>query len=595
MQHLDEIALEALATGREDLLSASSRAHVEACRECRERAELEREAVGDARLALRRAADLDAFDLDSMISRAMTAAPPPASRRSLWIGAAIGGLAACGLAFLSMPALSSIDGIVALGRQVVTLGNAADRVVESLVPGGWTIVAVIGLVLAIMLAVPVRLLLGSWRPKGAGLATGAIALGIGIAITGTAFRASAYRVEGEWPATARPVTLDVDGRPTSEALRLATEAAGIGLVARLPDDPPVTLHVRDVPLADVVQALLGDTNVVVIPSATLVTVRPDAPAQPAAQPPPVPVQHTPRPPEPPPVPRAPEPPAEIGDRMTFGSDILVRDGESVRAVYTMGGDADIRGRAFGDVVTMGGDADVRGEVIGNLTTMGGDIHLRDGAQVHGDLNAMGGEIDVDEGAIVHGQVLSSGDRSPAAAISARSHRNVGHDDDAPGFFRWGLWHALLFLLGLVLLGAARERLDILRSELATRPFRNMFGGGFAFAAGALLAFVFCLTIIGIPGGVVLSVLLFAGAAVGWVTAAWWLGGVLPITALRNRPVVQLAVGLGILFLVGLIPKVGTLIVFVTAAAGFGAVMATKLGKMPRGGKRHVATGPFRTR
>lgn len=563
MKHLDEAALEALATGREDLLSPESRAHVEVCAECRELAELEREAERDAKIALRRAT-VD-VDLDAMIARAMTV-QPAASRRSLWIGAALGGLAACALAILSLPVGASIPGLVALGRQLLTLGRAADGVVSSLVPGGWTVVALIGLALAVMLAVPVRLLLGSQSPKSPGIIASALSIGIAIAITGTAFRASAYRVEGEWPE-ARPVTLDVDGRPTSEALRLATESAGLGLVARLPDDPPVTLHVREVPLADVIQALLGDANVVVIPSATLITVRPDTPA---AQPP-------------------REPPREIGDRVTFGENVLVREGESVRDVFTTGGNADIRGRAYGDVVTMGGNADVRGEVVGNLMTMGGNIHVHRGARVHGDLNAMGGEVDVDEGAVVHGQVLSANDRQPAALSAVARHE----DGDVGGFFRWGLWHALLFLLGLVLLGTSRERLDILRSELAARPFRNMFGGGFAFVAGCLLAFVFFLTLIGIPGAAVLGTLLFAGACVGWVTAAWWLGGVLPIAALRNRPVMQLAVGLGMLFLVGLIPKIGTLLVLVIAAAGFGAVWATKLGKMPRGGRRHVATGPFR--
>jgi hypothetical protein len=91
----------------------------------------------------------------------------------------------------------------------------------------------------------------------------------------------------------------------------------------------------------------------------------------------------------------------------------------------------------------------------------------------------------------------------------------------------------------------------------------------------------------------LGTLLFVGACVGWVTAAVWLGSVLPIPMLKNRPVVQLGVGLGLLFLLGLVPKIGTLLVIAIALAGFGAVVATKLGKKPRNGRTHVATGPFR--
>ncbi len=592
MDHLDEVALEALATGRQDLLSAAARDHLASCDACRELVESEREDARDATVALRRASPrID--DLDAMISRAMQAVPAGPTKRSLWIGATVGGLAAAALAMLAMPS-ASVSGVTSFGRQGVTIARATDSLVGSLVPGGWAGVAVVGLVVALLLAIPVRFLLGERKhAAGSGMITGVLALALAIGVSAPAFSAHAYRLEGTWPEPQPTVTLDVDQQPTSEALRLATEAAGLGVVARMPDDPPVTLHVRDVPIGDVVSALLGDANVVVIPGDSLVTVRPDAHADIAPPPPPAPAA-----PAVPAVPAAPPaPPAGLADRVTFGSDVEVGEGEVVRGVYTMGGDAQVDGRAFGDVVTMGGDADVRGEVVGNVTTMGGDIKVRDGARVHGDLNAMGGHIDVADGASVFGQTLSASEGHGRISVHHDDGHRASPDDDGADVVRWGLWHVLLFLLGLVMMGTARGRFEVVRSELSSRPIRSALGGFFGLLAGGVLCVVLAVTIIGIPVSAVLGTLLTAALCVGWSAAAWWLGGVLPIAALKGRPVLQLAVGVGALFLVSLAPKIGMLISVIAALAGLGAAAATRLGGKPRQQQKrpHIPTGPFARR
>src|SRR5262245_24283433 len=77
------------------------------------------------------------------------------------------------------------------------------------------------------------------------------------------------------------------------------------------------------------------------------------------------------------------------DRVTFGSDVVVRAGETVN-----------------DVVTMGGDAGISGTVMGDVVTMGGDVSLEDGAVVEGEVVSMGGDISVDEGAVLHGATVS---------------------------------------------------------------------------------------------------------------------------------------------------------------------------------------------
>ena len=152
------------------------------------------------------------------------------------------------------------------------------------------------------------------------------------------------------------------------------------------------------------------------------------------------------------------------DRVTFGSDAVVRAGETVH-----------------DVVTMGGDAEVAGTVEGDVVTMGGDVHLEDGAVVRGEVVSMGGDISVDDGAVVHGATVQGVPPTPGIPLVP----------SVPGAFGLGSWieqalsalvsHALLFVLGLVLMGVARDRFDALQVAIVRHPVRAFGAGVFSYS------------------------------------------------------------------------------------------------------------------
>jgi len=231
-----------------------------------------------------------------------------------------------------------------------------------------------------------------------------------------------------------------------------------------------------------------------------------------------------------------------------------------------------------------------------VLTMGGNIRVADGATVHGDLNAMGGNVDVADGATVHGPVVSANDSGDRSMASVR-HEDHGGEGAFAGMFRRALWYVLLFLFGLFLMGAYRKRFNNLRAALGDRPVRNAFGGFFGGLAAMIICGVLTVTLIGIPGAVVLGTLLVVGVGVGWTAAAWWLGSVMPIGFLEDRPVLQLALGLGLLFLLGTVPVIGGLAVFCTVLAGLGAVISTSFGQRGTAKKKpkFVPTGPFAQR
>ncbi|MFW5920890.1 MAG: hypothetical protein ACOCUS_03545, partial [Polyangiales bacterium] len=294
----------------------------------------------------------------------------------------------------------------------------------------------------------------------------------------------------------------------------------------------------------------------------------------------------------------PEPPAS---RTTFGEDAVVGPDEVVQDVVTMGGDARIEGEVLGDLVTMGGDADVRGgRIDGDVVTMGGDADLVDG-QVGGDVVTMGGRLDRD-GGVVHGEAVTAGPSFAAAGVWPGSHHGGGERgffgtvadwivDAMSSFVSYGL----LFLLGLLLMGLTLERFGALQVAIVRQPLRAGALGVLA-SVGTLVAIVvLCITIIGIPVGVLVAMALPVALYVGLAACASVLGAALPIETLRGRSVLQLAAGCGVLFVASLVPFVGDVAVAIAALVGLGALAITRFGKQGPEPVDATPAGPYRTR
>nr|MDQ3035878.1 hypothetical protein [Myxococcota bacterium] len=290
------------------------------------------------------------------------------------------------------------------------------------------------------------------------------------------------------------------------------------------------------------------------------------------------------------LPQGPTPPAsqaELRDVVTFGGDAHVRSGQQVRDVVTLGGDARIDGEAFGNVLTLGGDVDVQGVVAGDVVSMGGDIDVAPGGRVRGRIDAMGGDISVADAGGEHGSVQIAVSSEGARAASVERSRDDDDDERDGGAHHWlgetldaAMRHALLFLLGLLFMGVAPARLRMLQGTIVKLPLRTLGAGFLGVIAGLLLTIVLVITILGIPAAIVLVLALFLGGYLGLATMASVIGAALPLPALANRPVLQLGVGVLILFVVSRVPVIGGLLIFGATIGGLGAVILTRLGQKP---------------
>jgi hypothetical protein len=557
--------------------------------------------------------------------RAGVARPTP---RALWRSALAAAAVAVGSVALDRglglsEAWPRVATVVALGRELLSTARAVDRLVVELVPGGWG-GAALALVLALIaLLLPLGALLrGGVRPLSGLIGRGGVGTNaFGVLLAAAAFalygsNAHALDFTGEWPEAER-VTLHLDGVRASEALRRAAEAAGLGYVGALPADPEVSVHVDGVPLRAVVTAVLGtDAPLTATRADGMLVLRPkSAPGtlplgtpvagprahgpEPAAPPSASPVDVAPGPlpadAAPPAAPTAPPgPPARGHDRITLGGDVHVRPGERVGNVVTFGGDALIEGVVDGDVVTLGGDVDVRagGVVRGELVLLGGELRLADGAV------APRASLSLGDGGLTArvrdgvGERLrdGAGDRGPRArrergwlprgpfGLTSRARRAAERVSDA---LSSAARHALLFLFGLLLVALAPARLERVQRAVARAPLQSAAVGLLSVAVALLAIAALVITVVGIPAAAIVGLGSALALYAGLVAVAAAIGRLLPVPALRDRPIAQLGSGVLMLWLVGLVPVVGGLLSWAVALLGLGAVVFT------RGGEREA--------
>jgi len=223
------------------------------------------------------------------------------------------------------------------------------------------------------------------------------------------------------------------------------------------------------------------------------------------------------------IPAPPAPPAiptdESGDVVRFGSDIVIREGQTV----------------VGDVVAMGGDVTVNGHVEGEVVAMGGDVHLGPTGRVDGQVVTIGGQLHEEPGSHVGGQRVTAGGLprgwSPGPFFGVLGMVNSGLKA------AWAIAKMLLMLLvawGFTQLAPNRTRaaFEMFKNE----PVKCLGFGLLAWAliipsvvALALVVAILCITIIGIP----LAIAVLLGYALAIVLLVVW-GYIVGAAALGER-------------------------------------------------------------
>lgn len=243
------------------------------------------------------------------------------------------------------------------------------------------------------------------------------------------------------------------------------------------------------------------------------------------------------------------------DRIVLVGSVLVDRDETAGDVVVVDGDVTIRGEVTGDVVVFDGDVTIRGSVAGDVVAFSGLATLGQRGRVAGDLVYGDDEPVQTPGSDVAGEVkkFEIGDASIIGAIAI-----------------WVAFTVSMLLLGLILLLLAPKAADAAARTAKAKPLIAALVGLLAFFLIPLIAIAACVTVIGLPLGIVLLLLVVPLYAISYCTAALVVGRLI----LKKARILAFVVGLVILQLLTLIPIAGGLIGFLATAFGLGVLLLT---------------------
>ena len=247
--------------------------------------------------------------------------------------------------------------------------------------------------------------------------------------------------------------------------------------------------------------------------------------------------------------------ADGDDRIVLVGSVLIDRDETAGDIYVLDGDVTIRGTVTGDVVVADGDVIIRGTVEGDVVTLAGQATLGRRGNVGGDITYANEKPVQTPGSRVRGDVTKF-DVQDAGILGA---------------IAWLIGITVsLFLLGLLLLLLAPRAADAV-ARTASEKALVSFGVGFlAFFLIPIIAFAALFTVVGIPLGIILLLLVLPLYAISYVTAAFALGR----RIIKGSRILAFLAGLVILGLLSLIPIAGGLIGLLATMFGLGLLLVT---------------------
>lgn len=254
-----------------------------------------------------------------------------------------------------------------------------------------------------------------------------------------------------------------------------------------------------------------------------------------------------------------------------------------------------------DLVLAGASAHLEGTV--GRDVLGGSDALTLMGTVGRHVNAEVNALSVGSRAVIGGDLSYT---SPATAqieqgssIKGQTHytameRNKSSTTKATMWI-WGVVYGLLsmLVLGLAFIFAAPRAMDATATAVRTRPVVAFAAGCAVLIVTPLVALVLMVSLVGIPLAIVLMLSWIVALVASLTIAAYgvgWMAVVRMNWPPRARRATSLLVGLLILTVVGLIPFLGGLVVFVAMLVGLGALTVSLVSRMrsPRAVKKAKA-------
>ena len=244
---------------------------------------------------------------------------------------------------------------------------------------------------------------------------------------------------------------------------------------------------------------------------------------------------------------------------TIGRDLLVacRD-------FSMVSTAEIGG----DLLLGAGTACINGLIKGDLNSGVNRLTIASTASIQGKLNYISGnEANIQSGAQIKGTI-----NHKLPEVKEKQVAGIGLWWIVIGFL-------MTLVLGIIIVLLAPIRVKAVTDSIRTRPWASLGWGAVILIATPIIALIVCITIIGLPLGLIALVLyaiaiyltqLFVGLLIGQLIIGAFRG-----VETRAALVGALVLGLAILRLLRLIPFVGFFFGLATVLFGLGAILVSE--------------------
>jgi len=247
---------------------------------------------------------------------------------------------------------------------------------------------------------------------------------------------------------------------------------------------------------------------------------------------------------------------------TIGRDLLVGG-----AKFSMASTAEIGG----DLLLGAGTARIDGLINGDINSGVDSLTIASRASIQGKLTYISeNEANIQSGAQIRGMITH---KLPNVKEKIATGTGIGLWGTVIGFL-------MILVIGIIIVLLAPRRVEAVTESIRTRPWASLGWGAVILVATPIAAIILCITIIGLPLGLITLALytiviyltqLFVGLLIGQLIIGAYKG----VVETRGALVGALALGLAILRFLMLIPFVGFFFRLATVLFGLGAVLVSE--------------------
>jgi hypothetical protein len=259
--------------------------------------------------------------------------------------------------------------------------------------------------------------------------------------------------------------------------------------------------------------------------------------------------------------------ADFSDRterivISGGTDTTLPTAQTVDVLVVYNGHARVEGSAR-TIFVVNGSVDLVGGHAATVVGIRSQIRIDGTSAVTGDIGTLDSTVASDAGATLGGRIRDLGPDVVSNWLSVGGLL----------FFIYLAFAISAIAGGIVLAGVAARQVRAATTAITREPVQVVGASIIGLVAVLTVAILAMVTVVGIPFGLgVLMLVLPALLVAGYLVAGIWVGeivvGRMAPTTERTRPYLAALVGLVIVGVIGIIPVVGGLI----SLAGFGAIL-----------------------